>query len=437
MTEKPDDPPVDAAGSPSLPPLQALLPILEDYFLNLNTVIPLFDQTSFIRMLLDYSLSPSPTGNSLNAQEDPLFSAAIHAILALTYQHKATSLPPPYPNFTAEQSISAVGSLTSNLDLCSHSPRLQSRGNNSHHAQNQHGIRDLLGLQILLSFTIYHLGTPRAGAVAYLSALLGRIIKLVHRMELNRCDLTTHPFFDAETSLQRSRLFWLAYILDRHISMSSHDPPLQQDDDLDVPVPVSTPGYGLVNFTMATGRQIPFDFFSARIHLARVQGLIYSLIYSVRATGQPPESLAHGVQLIRGMLADWLSSLVPVELHPDNLASRMVLGPPAAMRELIALYFSYMFCLMHTHKVGHHHSEWIVRLVCYSQEIVVSGDAGMVTGGGGAEGNGTDGGIGSMASTSGSTTWVSSPGWSELVGTAKQCARLFRLVGRDDTALLW
>ncbi|KAM7198216.1 Fungal specific transcription factor domain containing protein [Naviculisporaceae sp. PSN 640] len=406
----------DAATGPSLPRLDVLLPRVDDYFSNLNNTIPLFDQATFMRMLQ----SSFPT-ISTGTTSDPLLTAALHAILALTYQHKATSLPPPYPEFTHEDSVSAVESLTSNLELCSHAPRAK---------ESQHGTgSDLLGLQVLLAYTMYKLGTPRPGAVAYLASLLGRIIKLVHRLELNRCATNAH-FFDEETSLQRARVFWIAYILDRHISMNSQDPPLQQDDDIDVPIPPSSAGYGLITFLTSTGQEIQFDFFASRIYLARIQGIIYNLVYSVRASNQSFESLAQNVQRIRGMLADWLGR-VPVGLYPENLERGLVVGPPSALRELVVLYFNYMFCLMHTHKVGHHHAEWIARLVGYSQEIVGVPSLGT------SPVLSSDSAVGSDIGAGGNTTWVSSPGWEELVKTARECARLFRLIGRDDTALLW
>ncbi|KAM7182736.1 hypothetical protein V8F33_014060 [Rhypophila sp. PSN 637] len=417
---------------PALPPLNELFPRLEDYFRNLNSTVPLFEQGPFQRMVYG---SFSMDGTSTTA--GPLLTAASYVILALTYQHKATALPPPSLKFTPEDCIIAVEALTSSLEACCHPPPPNNHDHNSE-VSSQALILDshhsLLGLQVLLGYTIYQLRTPRPGAVSHLSSLVGRIIKLVHRMELNRAETA---LFHPKTSLQRARVFWIAYILDRHISMNSHDPPLQQDDDLDVPIPVSTPGYGLVTFTTENGAQVPMDFFSARIHLAKIQGVIYQLVYSVRASNQSFESLASNVQIIRGMLAEWLSTFVPGELYPDNL--ERIVGPSSAVRELIALYFNYMFCLMHTHKVGHHHAEWIARLVGYSQEVVTSGPRSIINGGSSDATSMSlqnDYGMDVGGSRS-STTWVSSPGWVELVSTAKECARLFRLVKRDDAALLW
>ncbi|KAM7215155.1 Fungal specific transcription factor domain containing protein [Rhypophila decipiens] len=414
---------------PALPPLNELFPRLEDYFRNLNSTIPMFEQGPFQRMVYG---SFSMDGTSATAC--PLLTAAVYVILALTYQHKATALPPPSLKFTPQDCIIAVEALTSNLEACCHPPPPPTNHDHNSEVSGQTLILEshhsLLGLQVLLGYTIYQLGTPHPGAVSRLSSLVGRIIKLAHRMELNRAETA---LFHPKTSLQRSRVFWIAYILDRHISMNSHDPPLQQDDDLDVPIPVSTPGYGLVTFTAESGALVSMDFFSARIHLAKIQGVIYQLIYSVRASNQSFESLASNVQIIRGMLAEWLSAFVPGELYPDNL--ERIVGPSSAVRELIALYFNYMFCLMHTHKVGHHHAEWIARLVGYSQEVVTSGQ---INGRLAIPMSISNGAVGSdVAGGKVSTTWVSSPGWKELVSTARECARLFRLVARDDGALLW
>ena len=80
--------------------------------------------------------------------------------------------------------------------------------------------------------------------------------------------------------------------------------------------------------------------------------------------------------------------------------------------ELILLYFNYIFSLMHTHKVGQHSSEWITRLVNYSQEIV-------------------------QGSQPSSNLVQPSSGWIDLVCAAKDCARLFRMIEKDDLALMW
>ena len=362
-----------ASTRPIVPLLHDLLPRLQDYFVNLNSIIPLFNQTTFMRIVHENNGNPSP-----------LVNAAINVILALTYQQKGTQLP-PIPGFDQDSCISNVESVINNHD---------SR-------------RDLLGLQVFLGLIIFNLGAPREGTVAYISTLLGSAVKLSHRLGLNRA--STNNRFDPETALQRARVFWIIYILDRQMTTISHDPPLQQDMDLDAQIPPPTLGSGLVRFTTPSGKQIDFDFLTSRIQLSRIQGVIYTQLYSVHASSQPPETLQQSTKQIRAMLGQWLTTTMPRDLYPDNLTG---VSPPSAVRELIALYFNYIFCLMHTHKVGQHSAEWITRLVNYSQEIV-------------------------QGSHPSPDLVQPSSGWNELVSAARDCARLFRAIQKDDVALMW
>lgn len=161
-----------------LPPLVEILPALENYFDNYNRLIPLFDRPAFMRMVVDWYSSPS--------KRTLIPWAAINIVSAISYR-VLDDLPMDDPRLA--RCIRSCQSATTELMAWG---------------------QDLLGLQVLLGMVILFQGTtnPQLAVV-----LIGSAIKLAQSLELpsQSADLTSPP----AASLQRRRIFWIAYILDR------------------------------------------------------------------------------------------------------------------------------------------------------------------------------------------------------------------------------
>ncbi|EMR70010.1 putative fungal specific transcription factor domain-containing protein [Eutypa lata UCREL1] len=228
------------------------------------------------------------------------------------------------------------------------------------------GHHDLLALQVLLGLVMLNLGTL---GLSTASSLIGSAIKLAHKLRLHNS--RTNALLDDATSLQRARVFWIAYILDRDISFRRCDPPLQQENDHDIAVPYSSQGRGLVRFVTASGAEVYLDLFQTWVNLARIQGDIYEQLYSVRAETQPLDTQRRNKDLIHLMLREWLAT-IPAELHPDRFSG---LSPEPAAGQLVVLYFTYLACFLQTHRVGSHDAEWIARLVNYTSALVLIANA--------------------------------------------------------------
>ncbi|KAI1256999.1 hypothetical protein MGN70_000037 [Eutypa lata] len=368
--------------APSLPSLPELLPIIHDYFANLNSITPLFDENTFMRMLKE---------NNPFSHQVPVLVAAVNVILALTYLHRATKHS-PIPFSDPETCISNARSIMNSLAA-------------GHH--------DLLALQVLLGLVMLNLGTL---GLSTASSLIGSAIKLAHKLRLHNS--RTNALLDDATSLQRARVFWIAYILDRDISFRRCDPPLQQENDHDIAVPYSSQGRGLVRFVTASGAEVYLDLFQTWVHLARIQGDIYEQLYSVRAETQPLDTQRRNKDLIHLMLREWLAT-IPAELHPDRFSG---LSPEPAAGQLVVLYFTYLACFLQTHRVGSHDAEWIARLVNYSQSIVESADPGLEP---------------DFSFMSALPPFIEpSTVWAEVVGAARECIKLFRVIDQDDSKLI-
>ncbi|KAH8897904.1 hypothetical protein GQ53DRAFT_818158 [Thozetella sp. PMI_491] len=371
--------------SKNLPPIEDVLPVVQDYFNNFNVILPLFDRSTFMDILDE---------NWNSGGQDPAVRAAVNVIVALAYQHRATTRP-PIPNFDPETCISNALSVASCLSKLS-------PGNN-----------DLLRLETLLGLVFLYRGMPPPG-ISAAGSLMASAMKLAHKLRLHRSK--TNALFDTESSLRRSRVFWVAYILDRDISLRTTDPPLQQENDYDIAVPLPAFGSGLVRFVTHSGSEVYFDVFQASIRLACIQSAIYDRVFSVRAESQPEEVRQRSLVEIHGMLRDWLAA-IPEDLRPDGLSN--LSAPKLGIRQLVSLYFGHLASALQAHKVGTHNAEWIVRLINYSQQIV--------------------GGAGQQAVSDSMMDYFMEPSssWGGILSAARGCARLFRLVEQDDDPLVW
>lgn len=89
---------------------------------------------------------------------------------------------------------------------------------------------DMATIQAILAAELYLVATL---AIRQASTVAGIIVKLIYHAGLHRC-----PLRYAQLSLEdceiRKRIFWSAYALDRHCSLSLGDPNTIQDDDIDV-----------------------------------------------------------------------------------------------------------------------------------------------------------------------------------------------------------
>ena len=89
---------------------------------------------------------------------------------------------------------------------------------------------DIATLQALLAAQMYLVATL---AIRPASTVGGIIVKLIYHAGLHRCPLRYAQLSDADCEI-RKRIFWTAYALDRHCSLSLGDPNTIQDNDIDV-----------------------------------------------------------------------------------------------------------------------------------------------------------------------------------------------------------
>lgn len=369
-----------------LPPLDEILPMIDSYFMHFNSIIPLFQQPAFMRMLHDYYHSPSAAA----ADSRHAVWAAVNIVLALAYRMPGR----------ATQDSAATDRLPSDRD--EHVSRYLQ---NAQSALSQLVTRDedLLGLQVLLGMVILFssTGDSRPSLV-----LIGTAVRLAHRLRLQSRE--PQAMFSPEVNLQRSRIFWITYMLDKDISLRHQTPALQNDNDIDLDLPPVTPKDGAGDLYTTDGI-IRFNVFRARVQLGHIQGLIYDTLFSTRSARLLPQQRNQQIMRLEGLLEDW-RHCIPQALQLDNVVDNL---GRVGLAHMSTLHHGYLTCLVMIHGIYSHSSDWIRRISSYS--IVTLGDC-EIPGGGRC-----------MVQQS---PWPRS--WVKCVGVSRQCLKLMASMAQND-----
>lgn len=170
-------------NSLDLPPLEEVLPIANHYFSTFNTVIPLFQQPVFMKLLRSWYNQPNT--------RDRARWAAIQCVLAIGYRTPQLSLTDSQVAQVekADQCLRNVQSVVSELVTRED---------------------DLLGVQVLLGIVMLFQNSrdPKPAGV-----IIGTALRLAHRLRLHSQEAAMS--FPAAEAEHRSRVFWIAYVLDK------------------------------------------------------------------------------------------------------------------------------------------------------------------------------------------------------------------------------
>lgn len=258
-----------------LPPKDRVLSLVEKSFQGFHPAYPLFDKSRFMSVFdsLDTSVN------------DPGRWACLNVVLALApqFQHgPAQDMKEDRESWVYFQTAFAVvGQLmTMHVTLWS--------------------VQALLGMALVLQ------GTPNQGPV---SLLVSAAMKLAHRMGLHkRCQ---NPDLSSAEIEERKRVFWIAYSLDKDLSLRMGQPSAQDDDDMDVELPSETDSS--LSYPVELTRMSSLNF---RARLAMIQGQIYKRLYSVKAINQAGAERVAAATELEAMLQSWRAS-IPIKFMQD------------------------------------------------------------------------------------------------------------------------
>ncbi|VUC37382.1 unnamed protein product [Clonostachys rosea] len=316
-------------GQSDLPPLTELLPVVDNYFNAYNRHTPLFDQPDFMRMILEIYSSPHP--------REIVPWAALNLVLAISYRLlEDRSLDDP----ALAQSMRIVQSATTDLMAWD---------------------RDLLGLQVLLGMVILFQGTtsPQLAIV-----LIGSCIRLIQSMGLP--SQRVFAGLPPGAALQKRRIFWIAYILDRDLALRAKAPYTQIDAETDLEFPeASEDGLGMVTSKIDGLR---FNYLRARVELAHIQGKVHDLLYSKRARKLSEDQRLQNISRIDDMLRTWRESVPDGLLTADGLRRRLNDGDIQIMTNLLNRHLE---CIFRLHSMYSFETAWLNRVRCYLSPCVI------------------------------------------------------------------
>ncbi|OAL23462.1 hypothetical protein AYO22_06512 [Fonsecaea multimorphosa] len=315
----------------SLPPLDEILPMIDHYFRSHNSSIPLFNQTSFMRMVTGFF--------GLDSKRDTASWAAILVVVGLGSQ----SLIPGHE--------SRLGPIERKrwIDYCM--CKAQS-------AVFELAMRDsdLLGIQVLVALAMLF---RNAFDIRPSAILLGMAVRLSHRLQLHSHDAAR--YFTADELMERSNVFWVTYMLDKDLCLKTKAPYLISDSDINITMPPSAPldKSGIIRTKDDDLDLDQFNIFRQRLELARNEGKVYDLLYSRHGVKLETPERRSRVERLQKMLDEWYQR-IPPSFRIETASSSRV--GDAELIQLTHLYHIYLSCLIATHGVWSSEAEWIRRV---------------------------------------------------------------------------
>ncbi|KAM0551822.1 hypothetical protein ACHAPJ_008157 [Fusarium lateritium] len=357
----------------ALPPLPDIQHVMASFFDGFNQATPLFNREKFLKMMDDWHNHPD--------QRDKASWSVINVVLAISLRHTALG-----------QTI--VGDKVASMCI-----------SNAQSAMDSLVYRDsdLKGLQVILGLALLFMATahPQPACV-----LIATAVKLVHRLKLHV--QKDEEDIDPQNTAERARLFWITYIIDRDLSLHTFEPYLLQDHDigLDVDEIACEDGVGCL---LLEDCQQRVEILKLRIRLAIIQGKVYDLIYSVRASKLSLSQKQAANDRLQRMLEEWYN-LLPDSFKVDKISSLEA----RLRRHCISLHIVYYQCLFATRRASIRNTHWIKRLTEFSdasERRDHTGDA--------------------------QSAALLPSNWSTLVEAARACLAMLKLIESTDTALRW
>ena len=292
-----------------LPSKTVALELVNEAFRSFNSFYPLFDEQDFLKLFHTQYLGSNPS--------KPAWWACINVVLSLAHRLRAIhTLETAYETIQSCKYIHNALAVVSQLSLMHNSLS---------------AVQALVGMAVVIQASPYVYSCP---------SLLATALKLAQIMGLHRS--MRDPSLTESQTEQRKRVFWMAYFLDKDISLRMGVPFSQDDNDMDVDLPT-----GIVSEMPFCHSLYAINSFNSRIGLAIIQGQIYRRLYSVQATKLPAAQRAAIAQELNSVLSYWRSG-VPIDIEDYPVTQ----GPvPTEFLHMLVLRFTYINCLA---MIDHH-----------------------------------------------------------------------------------
>ncbi|KAM0217423.1 hypothetical protein ACHAQD_007398 [Fusarium lateritium] len=319
-----------ASDQLELAPLSEILPVVDKYFRDYNAIIPLFDETAFMRMLLDWF--------SGLTKRTMISWAAINVVLAISYRIvEGRAIDDP-----------AFAQCTQNARSVMSELMMQGK--------------DLMGLQVLLGMVILFQGSPDYQLAVVLTA---SVVRLAQSLGLHLKQ--AQAGLSRAEKAHRCRLFWLACIYDKEMAQRSQSPYLQLDSETDMDLPEPDPEDDLGVISSSTDN-IRFNYLRTIAKFSFIQGKAHDLLYSHKSQNLTQEQKTNTIVRIEEMLEQWTRE-IPVEFHTaEGIEKRL---PLIARNLMMSLWFHHAECRIKIRSIFTFEDAWITRVRRYLSPAVI------------------------------------------------------------------
>ncbi|KAL1890800.1 hypothetical protein Cpir12675_005255 [Ceratocystis pirilliformis] len=312
----------------ALPNKADAMSLFKDYFENFNCMFPLFHQPTFMHLVERHYSGDPHQGSG--------WWASINVVLAIANRLRVMSnLVPADNDCIAWDYLKNAMAVLSELVMRN---------------------ADLLSVQALLGMALFMQGTPNPQPSTLLIAMA---IRLSHSIGLHKrgTGFNLNPI-EIE---QRKRVFWIAYMLDKDLSLRSGRPPAQDDDDMNVELPDADPADNIGNIPLADGVS-KMNLFRLMCEFACIESKVYKKLYATKATKQSDGEYLNVIGKLDKELEDWKNS-IPIDFRPEY---EIKASHTPLILHVVMLHFSYYNCLTTIHRMSIHHGYWTSRLSNYA-----------------------------------------------------------------------
>ncbi|CRG86211.1 hypothetical protein PISL3812_03214 [Talaromyces islandicus] len=327
-----------------LPPLQQAMAMVGIFLNTYNSVLPLFHADTLLRLVGEcYARQPQ--------QRDPVAWAAINVVFALASQQVPGGAGNARSHYQIDQTaeyLSKAQSIISTVMLGE--TRLLN-------------IQTLVGMVMVLQ-TAHNL-TPSL-------ILISAAMRLAHKLGLHNHSASAH--LDPVQRRQHARVFWLAYILDKDLSLRTQQPSVQLDDDIDLELPSSLPttnddNDNTAGIVVTADGNARMNYFLARVKLANIEGRVYDCLYSTRAVNRSLEERGNAKESIVNALDEWRASIPPE--FSASIVTSSTRNKPENSGFFCVLYSTSLQCMALVNRAHAWDGQWVSGLRNHSRGIQI------------------------------------------------------------------
>ncbi|KAI6755446.1 hypothetical protein HG531_004552 [Fusarium graminearum] len=197
------------------------------------------------------------------------------------------------------------------------------------------------------------------------SNLIGMAVKMIYGLKLH---LPSNRTVHYHTRHHHERIFWIAYIIDRDLSLITSEPYLLRDDEIGLNIKDIMCSEGTGNVRNDYYETI--EILEPRAELAQIQGKLYDLVRSLKASKFSLTQKRSVEERLYRMLREWHK-----HLYEPRIDKNMYPGKPEELESRshrlheALLHLAYYRCLYSVANLSVSNRDWMQKLNDFSDRI--------------------------------------------------------------------